>query len=134
MPIAVVPSTSVVVGRMVSPSEGVTVVVPAAAIVVGTIVRRGPPPVVTEVNTYTPGRWIRIIPVEVGEIGIVIAPAAVNIRVETTQTRGVIVVVIVVIIVIIGGGNRTVAWRGINRIGVFDDRFANTGIVGFGVN
>ena len=108
-PIVVMPSPSIMmvpVRVIVIPSPAVmeSVIIPSIVIVVWTVVIARPPPVIAHIDTQAPvGRAI-VVPIQVCEIGIIIAPTAVYIGVETTQTGSVVVIVIIVIVVIISSG------------------------------
>ena len=134
--VAVIPIV-VMVRMMISPSPTVceTVVVPAVTIIIWTVcIAR---PVITHINAYTPVIWVVIIPIEIGVEGIIIPPSAVEVAVETADAGGVIVVIVIVLIVIVVGDVGVA--RGRSRLGsaslsILDERFADAGIVGFGVN
>ena len=124
--VAVIPIV-VMVRMMISPSPTVceTVVVPAVTIIIWTVC------------IDTPVIWVVIIPIEIGVEGIIIPPSAVEVAVETADAGGVIVVIVIVLIVIVVGDVGVA--RGRSRLGsaslsILDERFADAGIVGFGVN
>lgn len=69
-----------------APSVVETAVVPSGTVVVRTIVIVRPPPVVTYVDAQAPAGGTVIIPIHIGEVGVVVAPTRVNIGVESTDT------------------------------------------------
>ena len=83
----------------VAPSVAPAPVVPVGVVPVGTVVVAWPPPIVTQVDTDAPAGWIIIIPVQIGEVGVVVSPTGVHVGVEPTEAGTVTVVVIVVGIV-----------------------------------
>ena len=76
-------------------------VIVAVRIVVRTVVVSRPVPVIAKIDTYAPVAGIVIIPIHVGVIWIVIAPAIINVAMETTNPRSVVVIVVIVVIIII---------------------------------
>lgn len=106
--------------------------VPAGTVIVGAVVISRPPPVVAQVDAQTPAGRTVVIPVQVGEEGIIVAKAKGNIGVESAETRTVAVVVVVVrIVAVVAGGTR--AGRGgiVHHLHVGGDhRLAAARIVG----
>jgi hypothetical protein len=96
MPIAAIPPWMMTTP---APAPRETAVVPAIAIVPRTIIVRGPPPVVTHVNTYPPILRIAIVPIHIGIIGVVKSPSGVNVRMKTSDSGSIKIIVIVIIIV-----------------------------------
>lgn len=120
----------VVVWVIPAPTVTETVVIPIGGIVVGTVVVSRPPPVITQVNAQTPAGWIIIIPIHIGEVGIVIAPTGIYIGVEPTEAGTVTVVVIVIgVVTVAASGDRSV--RIIDHFHIrSDDRLRAARIVG----
>ena len=77
-----------IIGMMATPAPTVveTVVIVAIIVVVRTIVVGRPPPAVTEVNAHAPACRIVAVPVVVGEVRIIVAPAVVAAGVEAADT------------------------------------------------
>lgn len=75
-----------VVRSVPAPTVVEAAAVPAGTIVIGTIVVVRPPPVVAHVNAYTPACWTVIVPIHVGEVGVVVTPAEGNVSVEPADT------------------------------------------------
>ena len=97
-----------VVGVRAVPAPAVveTAVIPEGIVVVGTIVIVRPPPVVAQVDADAPAGGRVVVPVQVGEVRVVVAPTGVNVGVETTDA-GTICVIVVIVRVIRVGARRT---------------------------
>ena len=95
-----------VVGVRAVPAPAVveTAVIPEGIVVVGTIVIVRPPPVVAQVDADAPTGGRVVVPVQVGEVRVVVA--GVNVGVETTDA-GTICVIVVIVRVIRVGARRT---------------------------
>lgn len=120
-----------------TPTIGKAVVIPSVTIIIWAVCVAGPPPIVAHINAYAPVIWVVIVPIEIGVEGIVIPPSAIEVAVETADTGGVIIVIVIVLIVIVVGDVGVA--RGCGRLGsaslrILDERLADAGIVGFGVN
>jgi hypothetical protein len=76
---------SVVVRTIPSPTIVETAVVPVGVIIVRTVVVVRPPPIIAHVNAQTPAGRAVVIPVHVGEIGVVVAPSDINIGVKSAD-------------------------------------------------
>ena len=84
-------------------------VIVTVRIVVRTVVVGRPVPVVTKIDTYAPVVRVVIIPVHIGEIGVVISPAVIDVAVETTNPRRIVIVVIIIVVIIIIVGDISIA-------------------------
>lgn len=95
-----------VVGVRAVPAPAVveTAAIPCGTVVVRTIVIVRPPPIVAHVDAYSPTGRTVIIPIQVGEKGVVVAPTHVNIGVETTDAGGIAVIVVIVRVIRISAG------------------------------
>jgi len=79
-----------------SPTVVETAVIPEGIVVVGTIVIVRPPPVVAHVDAYSPAGRAVVIPIQIGEVWIVIAKTQANVSVETTNAGTISVIVVIV--------------------------------------
>lgn len=79
-----------------APTVVETIVVPVRIVPVRTIVVSRPPPVVTQVDADAPAGRTVVVPIQVGEVWVVIAPASVHVGVEAADTRSIAVVIVVV--------------------------------------
>lgn len=79
-----------------SPTIVETAVIPEGIVVVRTIVIVRPPPVVAHVNAYSPAGRTVVIPIQIGEIWIVVAKTQANVGVETTKAGAIAVIVVIV--------------------------------------
>jgi hypothetical protein len=82
-----------VIRSVPAPAVVEAAIVPAGTIVIGTIIVVRPPPVVTQVDANAPAGRAVVVPVHVGEEGVVVAPSGVNIGVKSAETGTVAVVV-----------------------------------------
>ena len=89
-----------------APTVVETAVIPEGIVVVRTIVIVRPPPVVAQVDADAPTGGRVVVPVQVGEVRVVVAPTGVNVGVETTDA-GTICVIVVIVRVIRVGARRT---------------------------
>lgn len=74
------------IGTVPSPTVVEAAVIPDGIIVVRAIVIVRPPPIVTHIDAYSPAGRAVVIPIQVGEEGVVVAPANVYIGVESADT------------------------------------------------
>ena len=95
---------SVVVRVVPSPTIVEAAVIPVGVIIVRAVVVVRPPPIIAQVDADTPAGGTVVIPIHVGEIGVVVAPTRVNIGVESADARAIAVIIVVVRIIDIAGG------------------------------
>ena len=101
--VVAIPVAAVIPWTMTSPAPTITktVVIPAPIVIPGTIIVGGPPPIVSQIDTYSPACRRIIIPVHVGKIGVVITKTIIWISMKTPDSGRVVVVVIIIIIIIV---------------------------------
>lgn len=125
--VRMIPRIVSVVGWAPAPTVVESAAIPIRIIVVRTIIVR-PPPVVTHVDAQTPACRAVVIPVQVSEVGVVVAPAGVNIGVKSADTRTVAVIIVVVRVVFVAaGGGGGIVVHDFHVCG--DDRFCAAWVV-----
>lgn len=98
------------VGSVPTPSVVETAVVPEGIVVVGTIVVIRPPPVVTQVDAYAKAGWAVVIPVHVGEEGVVVTKTHIDIGVKSAES-GTVAIIVVIVRIIRATSSRTYRCR-----------------------
>lgn len=114
-----------------TPTVVETAVVKEGIVIVRTVVVVRPPPVVTHVNAYAKAGGTVIVPVHVGEEGVVVTKSQIDIRVKSADTGSVAVVVIVIRIIGAGGCDSRGGCFAIDHLHVGrDHRLAAAWIIG----